>query len=146
MIQDNKLMGDNRSDENLDAVYSNFVHSSDFLWGKGSNFARDNNLLGNSSYKLFLLNYGLVFVIVLILAFFLLASFNITKKKYLFIYMVLFLGLFYQRPGMLYYQGAFFLWIACIYAIKQNTDEESETEEETLPELPENLTKEIEKA
>jgi len=115
VVEDGRLVGDNRSTESLDYIYSKFVVSSDLLWGRGADYAEKKGLMGASSYKLFILNYGLVFAIILVAAFSLLAYLKIKNRRYLIIYIFFILGIMYQRPGMLVFPGAFFLLIASVY-------------------------------
>lgn len=123
IIREGKLKGDNRTSEALNNVYNQFLKGDDVLWGKGVNYTWDKNLMGDSSYKLLILNYGIIIFIVICLAFSLVAICTIKRFKYLIIYLFLVLGMLYQRPWFIYDPAIFFLLIACIYAIQQNTYE-----------------------
>lgn len=123
-IKDNTLVGDNRSSIQLDYEFTKLFNNYDYIWGKGSDFTKKNNLMGTSSYKSLFINYGVVFIIVLLIAFYLFAYSNIKDKKLLSIYMFIFLGIIYQRPGMLYFPGSFFLLIASVIVIKNGIAEE----------------------
>ena len=89
-------------------------------WEKALILQKKNDLMGTSSYKSLIINYGVVFVFILLISFFLLAYYNIKDKRLLSIYIFLFLGMMYQRPGMLYFPGSFFLLIASVFVIKNN--------------------------
>lgn len=119
-IEDNQLKGDNRSNINLDMEFDKFLKSDDILWGQGFYSTQKSELITASSYKSVIIGYGFIFFFILLLAFFLLAYFNIKDKKQLAIFMFMFLGMMYQRPGMIYFPGSFFLLIASIFVIKNN--------------------------
>jgi len=61
-IVDGKLAGDNRFSYQLESYYNRFVKTSDFLTGIGPEFFKYNfdGDTGNSGYKLFLIQYGLI--------------------------------------------------------------------------------------
>lgn len=122
-IEDGSITGDNRSNDALDIIYQNFINSDDFLWGKGIEYALY-HADGASSYKIFLLAYGMIFCIVAFLAFTLYAYFNINKFKNVLMFLFLFVSMFYQRPGFIIEPANFFLFIVTIYAINLYKDNE----------------------
>ncbi len=121
IYEDGQLKGDNRAHEDLQSTYEVFINSNDVLFGKGANYAKANNLMGSSSYKSLILNYGAVFFISICLSFGLLAFFTIKKYKYVIGYLFLFGGMIYQRPGLIYDPTLFFLLIAIMYSFKQES-------------------------
>jgi hypothetical protein len=120
-IEDGSITGDNRSNDALDIIYQNFINSDDFLWGRGIEYALY-HADGASSYKIFLLAYGLIFCIVAFLAFTLYAYFNINKFKHVLVFLFLFVSMFYQRPGFIIEPANFFFFIAAIYSINLYKD------------------------
>jgi hypothetical protein len=132
-IEDGKLKGDNRSTEDLDAIYQQFINTDDVYWGKGSEYASRHELDDSCTYKLIVLNYGMVFFVIVCLAFLLYAYFTIKKFKYVIIYCFLFLGMIYQRPGLIYDISLFFMLISSIYAININSN--SSTIQTVLPDM-----------
>lgn len=124
-IEDGNLTGDNRSSDALDGAYENFIKSDDLFWGKGLEYAlRFTD--GSSSYKLFLLAYGLIFSVTVFLAFSLYGYFNIKKLKHVIIYLFLILSMLYQRPGFIIEPANFFVLIVAIYAINLFKDRGNE--------------------
>lgn len=119
-FEGSKFKGDNRSNAWLDEAFYKLFKSEDLLWGKGFYSIQKTELMGASSYKSLFVGYGVVFVGILLLTFYLLAYINIKDKKLLAVYLFMFVGMMYQRPGMLYFPGSFFLLIASIYVIKNN--------------------------
>lgn len=61
-INDGELAGNNRTTENFDKEYDSFMQSSDVLFGR----QRDNSEFGNSGYKVYIYQYGVVGLILLI--------------------------------------------------------------------------------
>ena len=115
-IQGATISGDNRSSDALNSTYNQFVKSSDFLWGRGINYAFD-YAEGSASFKLVLIAYGLIFLVNVFLAFSYYAYINVKKPKYLLAFLFLFIGMFYNRYGFIFDPARFFIFIACIYAI-----------------------------
>ncbi len=124
------IKGDNRSTGSLDDVYQDFIYSNDLLWGKGEKYAFDYGE-GSSSYKMSIVQNGLVFSILIILTFSLYAYKNIKQTKYFIGYLFLFLGMLYQRPGFLFTPSTLFLFIASIYSINKLSEKESNSFKKT---------------
>jgi len=118
-IEDGKVKGDNRSSINLDETYTDFLKSEDVLWGRGTIFLENNEFMNSSSYKMTIISYGIVFFVLYCLSFLLLAIFTIKIPKYIIAYFILFIGMIYQRPGIIYYPAYIFVLIATIYSLKQ---------------------------
>lgn len=134
-IEDGKIKGDNRSTENLDDIYKQFLRSDDVFWGRGVDYASRHELDLSCTYKLIVLNYGMVFFIVVCLAFLFNAYFVIKQLKYLILYSFLFLGMMYQRPGLVYDIPLFFLMFSSIYALNIPTSSTySNSKEDINPE------------
>lgn len=92
-MEDGRLRGDNRSSEELDSFYDFFIHSDYFLWGTHTEVAAD-----SSSYKQFIIYYGFI-ISVIISVLLLVISAQINKNaKGIFLSMLLYLALMYQRP------------------------------------------------
>jgi hypothetical protein len=125
MIEDGKVSGDNRATERLDDVFEGFWDSGDVLWGYGARFSELNDLQDSSSYKLLIIDQGMVFFTLLCLSFILLAIFTIRNTKYSIGYILLFLGMMYQRPGMIFYPAYLFVMIFTIYAISKYAKNEN---------------------
>jgi hypothetical protein len=121
-IQDGKLEGDKRSSKNLDKIYDQFLQTDDVIWGRGNNYTWEQKLMGDCSYKLLVLNYGLIVFIIICLSFSLIAFYTIKKPRYLFMYLFLLLGMIYHRPGFIFDPAHIFIMIASIYAIQQKSD------------------------
>jgi len=88
------LAGDNRTTENFDKEYSVFLNSSFLLFGKGESPIAS----GSSSYKTIIYTRGLIFFI---LTFSLFTFYAISKLKNihsLYIFIIYFVGMTYQRP------------------------------------------------
>jgi hypothetical protein len=115
-IENGKLSGDSRSSEMLDNTYDKLLVSNDLLWGKGIKYAFD-YADGSASFKLVVIAYGLVFLVVVLMAFSIFAYCNIRQQKYLNAYLLFFIGMLYNRWGFIFDPARFFMMIACIYAI-----------------------------
>jgi hypothetical protein len=123
IIEDGKIAGDNRSTTYLDYSYEKFLKSNDVLWGKGIKYTQSVKET-SSSFKTVIISYGLIFFCILILAFSLNAYFNIYEKSYFILYMIIFLGMIYQRPSFIS-MNYFFLLIASTYSLTQNKKTET---------------------
>ncbi len=60
------IQGYNRTDENVDFIYDRFVHSSQFLLGIGSTESKALTE-GNAGYKVYMIRFGLISLILVIL-------------------------------------------------------------------------------
>ncbi len=92
-IENGHLKGDNRSSDELDRYYNQFINSDQFLWGKG-------NLVfaTSSSYKQFIIFYGLINSLI-IMSILLCFAIQYNKNvKGVFLSILLLFFLIYQRP------------------------------------------------
>ena len=119
VIENGQIKGDNRSSEGLNATFNQFMNGDEVIWGEGADYTTNNNLLSESSFKLLILNYGMVFFIITCLSFTFFAYYIIKDIKYVIGYLFLFYGMIYQRPGLVMNPSLYFIMIACIYSIKQ---------------------------
>lgn len=119
-FEDKKLKGDNRSEIKLDIEFEKLIQSNEVFFGKGGNYTKKMELMGSSSYKLLIVDYGIVFMIILFFAFWFLAKYKIKDRFLIFIYLFLIIGMMYQRPGMIYFPGSFFLLVASATIIRNN--------------------------
>lgn len=124
-IQYGKLAGDNRSTARLDAEYERFQKSGDFLYGKGRDYTMDYGA-GSSSFKLVIMNRGLIYFLLLISFYTLLGIIKIRNINYLILYLFLFFGMLYQRPFFLeinYFFLYYFLPLAySSHNVRKNSD------------------------
>jgi len=133
-IENGQWKGDNRSSASLDANYTNFLSSDDVLWGKGINYLTQSGEIGSSSYKELVINYGIIFMIILCLSFFYFAYSYIKYLKYFIYFMFLFLGMLYQRP-YIFDPAYFFIFVASIVQLRQiSLNKISEQNEPANPE------------
>ena len=77
-IDDGEMAGYNRTTEEFDADYENFLNSSDIMFGRDKE-----NTFGDSGYKVFIYDYGFVGLF-LIIVFFGLAFFRAKNKRAMF--------------------------------------------------------------
>ena len=70
-VDDGELAGDNRVTDDFEADFESLMNSSDALWGRD----RNTETFGNSGYRVFIYDYGLVGLF-LIIAFYLVALYN----------------------------------------------------------------------
>ena len=70
-IDDGQLAGDNRVTGNFEAEYESLINSPDILWGRD----RDTESSGNSGYRVFIYDYGLIGLL-LVVVFYIVAMYN----------------------------------------------------------------------
>ena len=70
-IDDGQLAGDNRVTGNFEAEYESLINSPDILWGRD----RDTESSGNSGYRVFIYDYGLIGLL-LVIVFYIVAMYN----------------------------------------------------------------------
>lgn len=116
LIEDGKLAGDNRTDQNFDIWYNNLFFSNDIWFGVGSDVV---HLLfpGGCSYKYIIAGNGLIPFMLYCLAFTILAIKKISNKKSLFIWLLIFYSCLYQRPMISDYIYPI-IWYISIYIIE----------------------------
>lgn len=94
-ISSDGLSGDNRTWEGFDRQYNNTIDSSKKWWGQGLSYKIEDG----SSYKSYIITYGYLGTIILVLPW-LIACISIGKKnKQCFIFILLFFVSLYQRPA-----------------------------------------------
>lgn len=92
-----KLSGNNRTSDSYDYFFSNFIRNdNNFFFGYGNNYAKSVNY-GGASYKDIIVDNGILFFIAYILSFLAFARTKLNNKA-LFIYIITFVCVFYQRP------------------------------------------------
>jgi hypothetical protein len=97
-FENGKMKGNNRATERLDAYYSSFIKSDDFLFGKGAGYSEKYDNGGSASYKQIIINHGIIFTITLFLVFILYGAVVIKERRNIFIFTILFVLLIAQRP------------------------------------------------
>lgn len=99
-ITANGLSGDNRTTAEFDKIYDS-TPFADLLVGKGRGFIRDNNITSVSSYKVYILEYGLLgsFAIwgLLLIA----VLYRNIKNVDILIFVIVFFASIYQRPNVM---------------------------------------------
>ena len=75
-IEDGEMAGDNRVTDDFKADYENFIQSTDILTGR----KRDLEEFGNSGYRVFIYDYGLIGLVLLII-FYVVTMYHPTHKK-----------------------------------------------------------------
>lgn len=116
-MEDGKLKGDDRSEKGLDEYFERFIHSDNFLWGTGKI-----SYAASASYKQFVIRYGLIFSIS-VLIFFVVLTAQINKNiKGIFVSLLLFLFLMYQRP-FIFDPAYLYLMICAFNIIKRSLNE-----------------------
>ncbi len=107
-----KFVGDNRNGMGLDDLYESLKWTPAFFSGLGSNFMKD--YAGAASLKLVILKHGMIFVLLNLSAYALLAFREIKKKWECIMFMAFFIMMLYQRPGF-YNTSSIFLYTMLIY-------------------------------
>lgn len=102
---------ENRTDSSVNAFWDKYIASYDVFWGMGTSFIKENLLgLGKSSYKGFVIEYGLAGTILLIVMFFLLVR---RWNRLILGFFILFSLSFLQRP-LAFTSWQIFVFIAVI--------------------------------
>ena len=97
VVEDGELLGDNRTQKAFDDYFDSFRFTTDYYIGKGAGFGSYLNE-GGCSYKQVIVDHGVIFFIIYILSFLLLVRMSIKKKKQFLLFLLLFIGVMYQRP------------------------------------------------
>jgi hypothetical protein len=100
-IEDGDISGNNRSSVELNNYFENFMKTDDNYFGLG--FARFEQLFkgnGNSGYKVFILQHGLVGTVLLFLFYFTLVIYKSSKLSFMFL--ILYIFSFLQRAYALW--------------------------------------------
>ena len=105
----------NRTEYNAEFFYDNFINSSDVLMGVGREYLIINGLEDAASYKVFIIEYGLIGVLILLLMYLSMIK-QITLTSFVFLF--IFILSFFQRP--LSFTSWQLLVFACILASLNN--------------------------
>lgn len=119
-IENGTLTGDNRNSQEFESWYKEFSNSPDYYFGlgKGANLKLD---LGGASYKDSIVNYGLIPVVIFLGMFLLIAYNRFGRKKSFFIFTLVLVITFYQRPFINQFYGIFIILGALFYMHSINT-------------------------
>lgn len=105
VIQNGRLVGDNRTDIEFDTFYDLFISKggNDLIFGRGVGYAQSiEDSAGVSSYKTVVLNYGIVGVVLFVGFYLFSVWFNFRTKQEWFVCFIFIISA-YQRPDLLYY-------------------------------------------
>lgn len=124
IIEDGSFVGDNRSTQSFDIFYENFRKSPDYLWGLG---AGKGELLneGGSSYKQYIVDFGVVFFASYLLVFFLVGRLIKMKKRDAAFLLIVVLAVMYQRPFIGLLHWSFLLYSSCVLYVTSNNNNEN---------------------
>lgn len=100
LTDDGTLAGINREGGSFAEWYEQFRHSEHYLWGLGRGFGALHNP-GGASFRQLIVDYGLIFFITYILSFSLYSLKRIGFNNNWVVYMMLLLGIIFQRPFIL---------------------------------------------
>jgi hypothetical protein len=118
-IQNGKLAGDDRiADSNFNVWYKHFSNSSDFYFGLGEEEGLQHNV-GGSSYKNLIVNYGIVFFVLINVLLVMYSYSKLHLKKEFYVYLFILLLVIYQRPNITNY-FYLFLVLAPITFMERN--------------------------
>lgn len=100
--EEGKLEGDTRQSEAADAYYASKRFSSGYWFGLSTAEQEHYNRIasGSSSYKGVVLAYGMIFFILYMVFFILIALWNSKKRSDIIFYLIIFLGTLYQRTNI----------------------------------------------
>lgn len=115
IIEDGKFAGDNRTNEDYDIWFSNYLQTDRVWYGYGKNYAQDLNK-GGTSYKDIIVNFGLLFFIIYVSSFVLLCLRTLKRKRDRFLWIILFFSCLYQRPSIGRVEFVF-IWLSSMYVI-----------------------------
>lgn len=116
IIEDGQLVGNNRTDNDFDYYFSQFLNSKDIWFGRGGGYAL--KLTDNiSSYKAVIIESGIIFFISYMLLFVAVAHKYLKFSKSFWAWLLLFTTCIYQRP-VLSKPEYVFIWISSIYYLK----------------------------
>lgn len=110
-VDDGEMAGDNRVTDDFKADYESLLQSSDVLFGR----ERNKEAFGNSGFRVFIYDYGLVGVALLVL-FYLISLFNPENKKAVTAVLIIALLNFIIRANSLLYAN----FIPLYYIAKYN--------------------------
>ena len=100
-FDDGKFLGDNRSKAALDAVLAEVLSGSEIMFGRGGGYVSSMNIAGGvSSYKTYIVDYGLIGFIIIYLPLIWSAFKRAKKDLYAVFFVICFVLSIYQRPGV----------------------------------------------
>lgn len=123
---DGKLAGDNRVTESFEGQYNDFMKSGDILTGR--DYTVEKFGFGNSGYRVFIYDYGLLGVLFCIL-FYIALSLSTNDKRAIIIMWVLAIALFWERATNMVFYNIIPIFIAVAGTYKLA---ESDTEQKML--------------
>jgi hypothetical protein len=112
---------DKRSSINLQNYFSDFIKSRDAFFGKGFSFISESNMFSGASYIFFIIEYGIIGAICLLLIY---LSFIRKGNRFSYFLLFFFFLSFLQRPGA-FTAWQILLFICCIAAIDKNLNRKS---------------------
>lgn len=118
--EDKGFKGNNRTSEDFDYYYENkFYNTKNILLGVGSDISKVSGDGGNSSYKVFIVQYGILGFIILSLFFVSIAFYS--KSSFIRGLFFLYAASFWQRPYALW-EVELFLYISIALLIEQDSE------------------------
>lgn len=127
IIEDGHLVGNTRTDNDFDYYFSQFLNTNDIWFGRGGGYAL--KLTDNiSSYKAVIIESGIIFFVLYMLLFVILAHKNLKFSKCFWAWLLLFSTCIYQRP-VLSKPEYVFIWISSIYYLKSVNYNECQCDE-----------------
>ena len=116
--KDKGFIGNNRTTEGFEYYYDNkFYKTESVLWGIGSDLGDISDKGGNSSYKVFIVQHGILGLVLLALFFVTIALYS--KSPFIKGLLLLYAASFWQRPYALW-EVELFLFISIALLVKQN--------------------------
>ena len=96
-FEDGGIVGMNREHGDFTSFYEKFRHTPEYWTGLGAGSGAKLNE-GGSSYKQMIVNYGVIYFVLYMLSYYLLAIRNIKSLKAVVVYSLILLGTMFQRP------------------------------------------------
>lgn len=109
-ISDGKINGDNRSNEYLDYILATTFIGDSYLWGMGRGYCEAMGVLSVSSYKTYLVEYGILGFCLLYIYYIIVACRCAKGNRDALLLVLIFFINIYQRPNvfnMIYYMMLF---------------------------------------
>lgn len=94
------LAGDNRTTTEFDGIFESMT-PEELLFGKGRGYLAANNVVDNSSYKIYVLEYGIVGSVLVWGILLAAALYKNTKNANVVIFVMVFFASIYQRPNVI---------------------------------------------
>lgn len=99
-INSEGISGDDRTTEEFDNLYAS-MSFSELFFGKGKGYLRANNINGSLSYKIFVLEYGILGCILSWGTLLVAALYKNTKNRDIVLFVLIFFASIYQRPNII---------------------------------------------